>query len=259
MQGEDGANSQDFPCGQAQHNVIFDMANHIIAEDQQCFYKPAANWDLTRLALFSAEWICNEGAKPAPDSRFWLYSSTHFEKLTSGLVDREIRVAAIVLVNTSAALYDWGHEDSFQDCSSSDLWRIRSIAGTQVLLGLEKALSDKTLAKASRDELKALILVLLGTTVAVGYLLPGMKVQTVWHPQMANVYSLLMSYKGFADAHANRGQVCRSPGTAFEISCQKNDTYCGGSLPLQWERNQTKTSRQSSPTLDQKSYERMEL
>ena len=220
--------SQGFPCGQAQCNVIFDLANQIIAEDQQCFYEPAANWDLTKLALFCADWICNEGAKPALNSRSWLYSSTHFEKLTSGLLNKNLRDATIVLVNTSAILYDWGHECPSQDCSTSDLWRIRSIAGTRVLLGLEIALSDKSLAKASRDELQALILVLLGTTVAAGLLSPEVKVQTVRHPSMANVESLLKSFKGY------RGPVCRSPGTAFEISCQKNDTYCRGSFPLQW-------------------------
>ena len=212
--------SPDFPSGHPQHNVIFDLAWQFIAGDQRCFYEQAANWDLTELALFSADWICNEGAKPALDNRSWLYSSTHFAKLTSGLLDKNLRDAAIVLVNTSAILYDWGRESPSQNSSTSNLWRIRSIAGTQVLLGLGIALSDKSLAEASQDELKALVLVLLGTTVASGYFSPKEKVRNVRHPNMANVDLSLKSFKGHTDAYENRGQVFRSPGTAFEISCQ---------------------------------------
>ena len=187
--------SPDFPSGHPQHDVIFDHAVPFIAGDLQCFYEPAANWNLTELALFSVDWICNEAAKPAPDKHSWLYSSAHFAKLTSGLLNKNLREAAIVLVNTAAILYDWGHECPSQISSTSDLWRIRSIAGTQVLLGLEIALSDKSLAKASRDELKALILVLLGTTVASSYFSPKEKVQNVRYPNVANVGSSLMSFK----------------------------------------------------------------
>ena len=145
--------------------------------------------------MFAADWICNEGAKPNPDKHSWLYSSAHFAALTSGLLDKNLRDAAIVLVNTAAILYDWGHECPSQNSSTSDLWKSRSIAGTQVLLGLEIALSDKILAKASLDEPKALILVLLGTTVASSYLSPKEKVQNVRYPNMTNVGSSLMILK----------------------------------------------------------------
>ena len=53
--------------------------------------------------------------------------------------------------------------------SSFDLWKIRSFAGSQVLLGLENALKNSQLAKASADVLKALFLVLLGAIISVGY------------------------------------------------------------------------------------------
>ena len=145
--------SQDFPSGYPHHDVIFDHAAPLIAGDQRCFYEPAANWNLTELALFSADWICNEAAKPAPDKYSWLFSSAHFAKLTSGLLDKNLHDASIVLVNTAAILYDWGHECPSQNSSTSDLWRIRSIVGTQVLLGLEIALSDKSL-KPPRTNLR---------------------------------------------------------------------------------------------------------
>lgn len=98
-----------------------------------------------------------------------MFSTLKAELLLSSFVDGNLSKALRVLVETSSILRNWGINTSYSHYSSSDLWSIRSFAGSQVLQGLEYALKNTRLAKASADVLKALFLVLLATIIAVGY------------------------------------------------------------------------------------------
>jgi len=87
-------------------------------------------------------------------------------------VDNNLIIAVRVLVDTASILHNYDHGVCHRNCSSADVWRIRSFAGSQVFLCLEAVSSNKRLAGASLDELKALFLVMLATTIAVGYSQP---------------------------------------------------------------------------------------
>lgn len=98
-----------------------------------------------------------------------MLSSLKAEHLLSNLVDSNLTRALRVLVETASILHNWGDNATYSHYSSSDLWSIRSFAGSQVLRALEANLTNTILARASSKVLKALFLVLLGTIIAVGY------------------------------------------------------------------------------------------
>lgn len=98
-----------------------------------------------------------------------MFSSLDAERLLSKYVDANLSKAVRILVETSSILRNWGMNTNYLHYSSSDLWNIRSFAGSQVLKGLESALNVKRLAESSADVLKALFLVTHGTVIAVGY------------------------------------------------------------------------------------------
>ena len=98
-----------------------------------------------------------------------MLSSTELRYLLSNILGENISKALRAVVETSSVIYNWGDEATFSHYSSSDLWSIRSFAGSQVLQELDTVVSNSKLAKASRDELKATFLVLFGMVVAVGY------------------------------------------------------------------------------------------
>lgn len=119
--------------------------------------------------------------KPGSNSRVWMLSSLKAECLLSTFLDGNLCKALRVLVETSSILHNWGMDTSYSRYSSTDLWSIRSFAGSQVLRGLERALNLQRLANASADVLKALFLVLLGTVIAVGYSTSVSHLDEVYH------------------------------------------------------------------------------
>ena len=141
----------------------------ILFGDVKCSFRPEVQWDLGYITADCAEWVRQERLKPESNSRAWLFSSHKTEILLSTFVGFSLSKALRVLVETSSILYNWGLDTSYSQYSPSDLWRIRSFAGSQVVHDLGNALKNARLANASQDELKALFLVLLGTIIAVGY------------------------------------------------------------------------------------------
>lgn len=162
----------DFPCSQDQYNVLFYTKNYLMYGESPRSFKPAVKWDLTELALECTELASSERTKSAANSFFWLLSSTRFEQLISGLVDQNLSIAVSVLVHTTSMLHGLGYEEYLQQYSFSDVSRVRSFAGSQVLLGLEAALSNRNLARMSLDQLKAIFLVIFATTTIDNNSLP---------------------------------------------------------------------------------------
>lgn len=95
-------------------------------------------------------------------------------------------IALRVLVEVSSVLHNWGCNASYAGYSAKDLWSIRSFAGSQVLQGLEAALSNSMLAKASQGELKALFLVAFGVTTAIGFSKSIIQLEKVSFPPCLN-------------------------------------------------------------------------
>lgn len=163
------ADDSDFPCSQEQYNAILQVTNNILFDDAKHTFDSEVNWDLESIVSNCAEWILHERVDPGMNSCLWIFSSLKVEFLLSTFVHNNLSKALRVLVKTSSILHNWGMDAECSHYSTSDLWRIRSFAGSQVVRGLKTALKNTSLAKASIDVLKALFLVLLGTIIAVGY------------------------------------------------------------------------------------------
>ena len=163
------ADSSDYPCSRDECEKILQSNKHTpFGKAKHSFY-PEVHWDLGSISSDCIDWILDERLKPESNSRVWIFSSFNAELLLSNFVDGSLSKALRVLVETSSVLHNWGVDARYSHFSSSDLWKIRSFAGSQVLHGLEHALRIASLAKASAEALKALFLVLLGTIIAVGY------------------------------------------------------------------------------------------
>ena len=165
----DEANLSDFPCGYDQYEKIINGNNDILIGDARHNFPLEIRWDLESVVSDCAEWVLEEGLRPETNSRVWIFSSFKAETLLSTFVGGNLSKALRVLVETSSILYNWGMDANYLQYSPSDLWRIRSFAGSQAIHGLEDALKNVKLAKASVDVLKSLFLALLGTIIAVGY------------------------------------------------------------------------------------------
>lgn len=163
------ADNADFPCSREQYEEILRTNDNILIGNLKQHCNSEAQWDLGSIALDCADWVLDERLKPGLKSRVWLFSSLEAQYLLSTVVGGDLSRAFRVLVEISSIIHNWGMFTSYSQYSSSDLWRIRSFAGSQVVQGLEQALKFNRLAKASADVLKALFLVLLGTIIAVGY------------------------------------------------------------------------------------------
>lgn len=161
--------SQDFPCTQDKYNAIISTSDFILVGDAERTFKPGFLWDLGAVSSDCAKWICEEHVSPASTSRVCMLSSLKAADLLSKFVDPGLSKALRVVVETSSILHNWGDDATFSRYSSSDLWSIRSFAGSQALRNLEAVLMNNRLAKSSKDVLKAVFLVLLGTVIAVGY------------------------------------------------------------------------------------------
>ncbi len=161
--------SQDFPCTQDKYSAIVCDSDFVIVGDAERTFKPRILWDLDAVSSDCAKWICEEHVEPVSNSRVWMLSSLKAEDLLSNFVDPDLSKALRILVETSSILHNWGGDATFSHYSSSDLWSIRSFAGSQALRNLGAVLTNNRLATSSKDVLKAVFLILLGTIIAVGY------------------------------------------------------------------------------------------
>ena len=162
---------QDFPCSQYHYDAILRDCNRSV--------EPVARWGLSAISSNCTDWITSSHLPANVDNFAWIFSSLNSERLLSGWVSPDLSMALRVLIETSSVLHNWGCNASYAGYSATDLLSIHSFAGSQVLRGLDAALSIHTLAKASQGGLKALFLVLFGTTTAVGCWKPIVQLETV--------------------------------------------------------------------------------
>ena len=165
----DKANLPDFPCSYDQYERIINLNDDILIGNATHNFPLEIRWDLESVVSDCVEWVLEERLRPESNSRVWMFSSFKAETLLSTFVGGNLSKALRILVETSSILHNWGMDADYLRYSPSDLWKIRSFAGSQMIHGLELALKNARLAKASVDNLKALFLALLGTIIAVGY------------------------------------------------------------------------------------------
>lgn len=73
------------------------------------------------------------------------------------------------MMHTSPIIYSLGPQDSYCGITLEDFYTLRSHAGTHVLMGLERLIRPTELANATPEKLRAIFLLLFGTTLAVLY------------------------------------------------------------------------------------------
>lgn len=161
----------DFPCSLEKYNAI--PSGIVSYGDAKRTFEPQISWDLHSIASTCANWICDEDTNVVANSRVWILSSLNTQHSLSDLLGEDFSKALRLLVKISSIIYNWGDQATYSHYSSSDLWGIRTFAGSQVLRRLHATLTIHKLAKASQDELKAIFLVLFGTVIAVGYTGPS--------------------------------------------------------------------------------------
>lgn len=166
--------TSDASSTQEQLNASFRNGESIDFSDVQLEFESEVWWDLDAIAFDFACWMAYQHRVPASTSQIGILSSSKFECLLDNLTIPNLRRAFKLLVESSSVLYN--HEGNtgmiWKGNSLDDLAKIRSFAGTLVLQYGEKELSNVTLAEKSLPKLKALFLILFGTTIAVGYSRP---------------------------------------------------------------------------------------
>ena len=174
--------SLDFPCNQETYIAILNSTQYNVTGHVYRSYNLDVTWDIQSLALDVSDWLRPKSSTGSTHSCVWLFSSPQSEQVLSQYLKRNLTLALRVLVETTSAIYNLGGDAAYQDCSNTDLWSIRSFAGSQLLTGLESALNDRRLAGASLHELKALFLILFGAMLAVSYSISASDAEIVGTP-----------------------------------------------------------------------------
>lgn len=160
----------DFPCSKTTSDTILRQSRQIIDEDVHLAFESDIVWDVEALSSDFANWMSNEAATPTTTSRAGILSSGTFERLVQNLVGVHLSSHLRLLVKLSTFLHNYGPRATYAGYSAMDLWSLRSFAGNMVLNRLEAVLRDnKKLARASKQELQALFMMLFGATIAVAY------------------------------------------------------------------------------------------
>ena len=74
-----------------------------------------------------------------------------------------------LLIYTSSLMYNWGPKESYFGSTQLNFCIIHSLVGTALLESLEELLRPSNLAKAVPEMLRAIFIILFGTTLAVDY------------------------------------------------------------------------------------------
>ena len=142
--------------------------------------------DVKSTALDFANWISRDNSYRESSSqvaissmsRTGVISSAPFQLLISNFLGKELSESLGILVETSSVLYNSSTE-VHAGYSFADLEMLQSFSGTRVLRYLERALSDKALARASPEVLQSLFMALIGTILGISYMRDGLASSSV--------------------------------------------------------------------------------
>ena len=140
----------------------------LMEEHTELDFNEAVHWDINALSTDFAAWMAVDNVHPAATSRVGILSSVECQGLLHRYLDEELCIQLRLLIKASSLLYNrknclHPHYDRER------LALIRSTVGSQFLTNLETALKSTALAKASKEKLMGLFLVLLGAIIAITY------------------------------------------------------------------------------------------
>lgn len=115
------------------------------------FFVPLLDWSFSIIAFDASDWTCWEEPSKAVHSHVWLFSTLESEQSLLRYLKGNLSLALKVLVETAFVIHPWGHNATYQHCSSMNLWKIISFAGSQTLEGLEVALKTRHWRKLPRS------------------------------------------------------------------------------------------------------------
>ena len=142
--------------------------SNLVDEPIELRFEDLVHWDIDALSTDFAIWMAADDTQPAATSRVGILSSIECQRLLHRYLDDDLCVNLRLLVKTASLLYN-RKESPHPNYSHEQLHLIRTSVGAKVLKNLEVALKYTTLAKASRDKLKGLFLVIFGVIVATAY------------------------------------------------------------------------------------------
>lgn len=125
-------------------------------------------WDVIALSEDWASWMCRSDRKPNI-SKIGVMSSLCFQRMLSPWVSSSLSDYFRLLIYTSSIIYNHGPQASYPQFALGDFYAARSLCGAKVLASLEKLMRPAELAKATKEKISAIFLLLFGTTLAVLY------------------------------------------------------------------------------------------
>ena len=140
----------------------------LLEEHMELRFDELVAWNIDALTTDFATWIATNSINPAATSRVGILSSMECQMLMHQYLEEDICTNLRLLVKTSSLLYTC-KDSPHPYISSNQLHLIRSSVGAKTLKTLEHALKTTALAKASKEKLKSLFLILFGSIIAVAY------------------------------------------------------------------------------------------
>ena len=140
----------------------------LMQEHTELDFNHLVEWDIDALSTDFATWMAVDSVHPAATSRVGILSSAECQILLHEYLEEDLCTSFRLLIKVSSLLYNRkDRPHPHYELEQLDL--IRSSIGAKLLTCLEMALKNTALAKASKEKLMSLFLVLLGAIIAVTY------------------------------------------------------------------------------------------
>lgn len=155
-------------CFHGDYDNILQSGFLLINERIELDFNELVKWDIDALSIDFATWMAVDNVSPAATSRVGILSSVECQGLLLKYLHEDLCTSFRLLIKASSLLYNHkDHPHPHYDHEQLNL--IRSSAGARLLVSLETALKNTALAKASKEKLMSLFLVLLGAIIAITY------------------------------------------------------------------------------------------
>ncbi|KAL8823162.1 MAG: hypothetical protein Q9191_006119 [Dirinaria sp. TL-2023a] len=155
-------------CVHEDYDIILQSGFLLISEHIELDFNELVKWDIDALSIDFATWMAVDNVSSAATSRVGILSSVECQGLLLKYLDDDLCTSFRLLIKASSLLYNHtDHPHPQYDHEQLDL--IRASAGAKLLVSLETALKNTVLAKASKEKLMSLFLVLLGAIIAITY------------------------------------------------------------------------------------------
>jgi hypothetical protein len=158
----------DMLFGNDDMSFALSESNTLVIHPISLEYEGHIVWDITELSRDWASWICRNDRNPNV-SKIGVMSSLRFQHMITPCISNPLAGYFRLLMYTSSIIYNHGPQPSYSRFALGDFFKVRSITGAKVLAGLDKLLRPAELARATVEKVRAVFLMLFGTTLAVLY------------------------------------------------------------------------------------------